>query len=90
MNSGNGMFSVVDERQASRIRLVIGLGFLLLAVSDLLVGPADMSSGRWAWLHAWIVGLLGQYGWATLNAVLGVAFISWGWISARSKKSDRR
>ena len=65
-----------DIKQANRIRLAIGICFLVIAAVDLLRGQPSMTSMRWQWLYQ-IISTFGPYAITFVEAAVGVIFIIW-------------
>lgn len=78
------IFSIGSEN-ASRIRLALGLLFLLNAPFTLFFGdPVSLSTGRWSWIYRSVTAAFGPYGYPILHAIIGLAFIAW----SRRKSSN--
>lgn len=72
-----------DAADASRARLAIGLVFLVLALTNFLDDATPMSSGRWSWLYQLVSTAFGRYGWAVMEAIVGIIFIVWSQATKR-------
>ena len=66
-----------DINPVSRIRLAVGICFLILAVFDLLRGQPGTTSARWQWLYQ-IINTFGPHAMTFVEAVVGIIFIAWG------------
>jgi hypothetical protein len=69
---------LVDPEYVSRIRLAVGLLFLINALFNLFFGdPASLSTGRWSWVYRNVTATFGPVSYPILQAVIGLAFIAW-------------
>lgn len=66
-----------SSKEVSRIRLVIGIGFIILSVTNFIKPNPNAVSARWAWLHEIIMTSFGSYGWPILQALVGLIFVVW-------------
>ncbi|WP_428827548.1 hypothetical protein ACLIKD_05850 [Azonexus sp. IMCC34842] len=68
----------IDPEHVSRIRLAVGLLFLINALSNVYFGdPASLSTGRWSWVYRLVTATFGTIGYPILQAIIGLAFIAW-------------
>jgi len=83
----NGNPLPIDPEHVSRIRLAIGLLFLINALSNLFYGdPASLSTGRWSWVYRSVTAAFGTISYPILQAIIGLAIIAW----SRSKSSNQQ
>jgi hypothetical protein len=76
MGDGNSLH--IDPGYVSRIRLAVGLLFLINALFNLFFGdPASFSTGRWSWIYRNVTSTFGPISYPILQAVIGLAFIAW-------------
>ncbi|MBT9520641.1 MAG: hypothetical protein IV101_07070 [Dechloromonas sp.] len=75
---GDGNSLQIDPGYVSRIRLAVGLLFLINALFNLFFGdPASLSTGRWSWVYRNVAATFGPISYPILQAVIGLAFIAW-------------
>jgi len=68
----------IDPEHVSRIRLAVGLLFLINAFSNLFFSdPASLSTGRWSWVYRSVTAAFGTISYPILQAIIGLAFIAW-------------
>jgi len=71
------LFSI-DPKHISRIRLAVGIMFLIAAFFNFFSqNSATLSTGRWSWIYRTITATFGFYGYPVLQAVIGLACIAW-------------
>lgn len=80
----NKYFSI-DPEHISRIRLAVGLMFLISAVFNLFFAdPSSLSTGRWSWVYRMVAATFGPYGYPMFQTIIGLACIAW----SRRKSSN--
>lgn len=86
MKFEHGNLFSIDPTHVKRIKLAVGLMFLILAGSNFLIpSPTSLSTGRWSWLYLLITETLGPYGYPAIQAAIGCAMIFFAFRSESSK-----
>lgn len=68
----------VDAATRSRIAIAVGLMALISAGANFVLGPVDLTGGRWGELQRFFSLWFGENGWPIAKAVVGLVFIVWG------------
>ena len=72
----DNLFSI-DPEHVRRIKLAVGLMFLILAVFNFFYpNPISLSTGRWSWIYRSVTAAFGPYGYPALQAVIGLVCIA--------------
>jgi len=74
-------FPVLSPKDIKRGRYMLGTTFVALALFDFILGNPGNLVGRWQWLSVISVGLLGPWGVSIAQALIGAAFLYWGYVS---------
>jgi hypothetical protein len=73
MNDQSFLLSKADAKKAG---LAIGIGSLVMAITEIADPPVVAPTGRWSWLTAPIFEAFGPYGLCALWVVIGVFLIA--------------
>ncbi len=77
MKLENNSLLSIDPIHVSRIRLAVGIVFLIGAAFNLLFpNPNSLSTGRWSWIYLSITGTFGPYAYAIFQAIVGSLLIA--------------
>ena len=76
MKFEHGNLFSIDPEHVGRIKLAVGIMFLIGAVFNLFFpDPISLSTGRLSWIYRSVTEVFGQYGYPAIQAVIGLAII---------------